>query len=62
MNILHVFKKVDKKLGEERHETPSGEKYILNEKYTERHYRKYITVLKDITKEIIQIDDREITD
>ena len=23
---------------------------------------KYITVLKDITKEIIQIDDREITD
>ena len=35
VNILHIFKKVDKKheLGQERHETTSGEKYILNEKY-----------------------------
>ena len=32
--------KVDKKLWEEQHETTSSEKYILNEKYTERHYRK----------------------
>ena len=53
MNILHVFKKVDKKLGEERHETPSGEKYILNEKYTEWVNRKlnaiekYITICKE---------------